>query len=112
MNRVSILSAIVLMLISTGICQADSLVITYRSGKTQTVVLDEPSQGINSWQFVSGAAPQQQSIRAEDTPTSAKQEPLQEPQVSQPKNEIKATDKVQDKKSGVRVKWNAKPIPD
>jgi hypothetical protein len=41
MKRVSVLSAFALITFAAGICQADSLVITYRSGKTQAVVLDE-----------------------------------------------------------------------
>ena len=108
MNRISAFSAIILIVFATGICQADTLVITYRSGKTQTVVLDEPSQGINSWQFVGGSAPQQQSIKQDEVPTPAKQEQVQK----QSQTDVKAADKAPEKKSGVRVKWNAKPIPD
>ena len=106
MNRISVFSAFTLILFATGICQADSLVITYRSGKTQTVVLDEPSQGITSWQFVGGSAPQQQS--KQETSLPAKQEQVQK----QLHSDDKAIEKVPEKKSGVRVKWNAKPIPD
>lgn len=112
MNRVSVLTAIVLVLFATGICQADSLVITYRSGKTQTVVLDEPSQGINSWQFVGGPAPQQQSKKPDETLAPAKQELFQKDPASQTENNIKPIEKAPEKKSGIRVKWNAKPIPD
>jgi len=107
MNRISMFSAFTLILFATGICQADSLVITYRSGKTQTVVLDEPSQGINSWQFVGGSAPQQ-SNKQDEAPTPAKQEQVQK----QLQSDDKAVEKAPEKKSGVRVKWNAKPIPD
>jgi len=105
MNRILLLSAFTLILFSAGICQADSLVITYRSGKTQTVVLDEPSQGINSWQFVGGSAPQQSK---QESSTPAKQEQVQK----QLQPDDKAAEKAPEKKSGVRVKWNAKPIPD
>lgn len=97
MNRISAFSAISLVMFASGICQADSLVITYRSGKTQTVVLNEPSQAINSWQFVGGSMPQEQ---------------IQKNPALQPESNINPTDKTPDKKSGVRVKWNAKPIPD
>lgn len=102
MNRVSVLSAVVLVIFATGICQADSLVITYRSGKTQTVVLDEPSVGINSWQFVGGIAPLQQSKKVDEVVTPP----------DQANEDKKLTEKAPEKKSGVRVKWNAKPIPD
>ena len=73
MNRVSVLFAVVLVLFAIGICQADSLVITFRSGKTQTVVLDEPSVGINSWQFVGGIAPLQQSKKMDEVVTPQEQ---------------------------------------
>lgn len=97
MNRIIVISAAILVMSATGICQADSLVITYKSGKTQTVVLDEPSQVINSWQFVSG---------------SVSQEQMQKNPVLQPDSKNKPADTSPEKKSGVRVKWNAKPIPD
>lgn len=95
MNRVAVLSAAVLVMFATVICHADSLVITYKTGKTQTVILDEPSQAINSWQFVSGSGPQGQ---------------IQKNPLLQPESNSKPTDKAPEKKSGVRVKWNAKPI--
>ena len=107
MNRVSVLFAVVLVLFAIGICQADSLVITYRSGKTQTVVLDEPSVGINSWQFVGGIAPLQQSKKMDEVVT-----PQEQVQKEQAKEDKKLTEKAPERKSGVRVKWNAKPIPD
>lgn len=97
MKQIAGLSATVLVLFATGICQADSLVITYRSGKTQTVVLDESSRGIDSWQFVSG------SISQEHIPMN---------RALEPGSNSKPTDIAPEKKSGVRVKWNAKPIPD
>lgn len=97
MNRISTFSAIVLVMFATGLCQADSLVITYRSGKTQVVVLDEPSQVISSWQFVSVSAPQEQTQRNP---------------VLQPESNSKSTEKTPEKKPDVRIKWNAKPIPD
>ena len=105
MNRKSVLSAFTLILFTVGICQADSLVITYRSGKTQTIVLDEPSKGINSWQFVDGTA-QQQSQKQDDIV-------IQEQVQKQSQTDIKAVEKAPEKKkSGIRVNWNAKPIPD
>ena len=109
MNRISALSAFALIMFTTGICQADSLVITYRSGKTQTVVLDEPSVGINSWQFVGGTAPQQQSKKMYEAVVPPAQEQVQKEQL---KEDSKLTGKAPEKKSGVRVKWNAKPIAD
>ena len=111
MNRISVLFAFVLISLSTGICQADSLVITYRSGKTQTVVLDEPSVGINSWQFVGGAALLQPTMEMA-LPVPAKQEQVQKDLVPQATDGNKLTEKAPEKKTGVRIKWNAKPIPD
>jgi len=96
MNRVSVFSAIVLIMFTTGVCLADSLVITYSSGKTQTVVLDEPSQAVNSWQFVGGTAPPQ----------------LQKGSAPQASDDDKLTEKAPEKKPPVRFKWNAKPISD
>ena len=95
MSRVSVLSTFVLITFAAGICQAGSLVITYRSGKTQTVVLDEPSQTINSWQFVDGTAPMVQLQKGEAAPTMVDE---------------KLTGKAPEKKPNIRVKWNATPI--
>ena len=111
MNLVALSSAGVILLFSTSICLADSLVITYRSGKTQTVVLDEPSQGVSSWQFVGGAAPQQ-SKQIDETLSPLKFEHIKKDPSPQTKDDNKLTEKAPEKKSGVRVKWNAKPIPD
>jgi len=97
MNRVFVLSAVIVILFAARICQADSLVITYSSGKTQKVVLDEPSVAIKSWQFV-GKTPEQ--------------EQLQKNQTTQPESRNIPTKKSAEKKSGVRVILNAKPIPD
>lgn len=97
MNRISVFSAALLVMFVAGVCHADSLVITYRSGKTQTIILDEPSQGINSWQFVGAPPPQ---------------EPIQKNPVLQPESKSVPTEKAPEKKSGVRVKWNSKPISD
>lgn len=106
MNRLSLLFAAILVVYATGTCQADSIVITYRSGKTQTVVLDEPSAGINSWQFVAGAVP----------PQSEKTDGAVVPSVGgqvqkEPANEDKRPpEKAPEKKPGPRFIWNAKPI--
>jgi hypothetical protein len=97
MKRISVFSAALLVMFVTGDCHADSLVITYRSGKTQTIILEEPSQTINSWQFVGAPQPE---------------EPLQKNPVLQPESNSVPTEKTPEKKSGVRVKWNSKPISD
>lgn len=110
MNRVSVLSALVLIMFATGICQADLLVITYRSGKTQNVVLDEPSAGINSWQFVGGTALQQQSQKKDEAPVTKQQEQVKKESSQQTNDGGKLTEKAPDKKSGIRIKWNAEPI--
>ncbi len=104
MNRCIILAAF-LTLVTAAHCCADTLVITYRSGKTQTVVLDEPSTTINSWQFVGGSAA---------VPASPQQPVVQQPTPQEaPKvTDKKAVEKPADKKSNIRFQWNAKPIPD
>jgi hypothetical protein len=112
MNKVSTLSIISLILFSSSVCSGDSLVITYRSGKTQTVVLDEPSLGINSWQFVGDLKPLQQIKEKNDAATTSKHEQVQENLAVQAQDDKKLTDKPLEKKSGVRIKWNAKPIAD
>lgn len=107
MNRVSVLFAAVLVMCATGICQADSLVIAYRSGKTQTVVLDEPSTGINSWQFVVGPAPQPQSKKTDEAVTPSVGGQVQ---TEQAKEDKRLPEKAPEKKQGPRFIWNAKPI--
>lgn len=105
MNCQSIIVASVITLFSASFCCADTLVITYRSGKTQTVTLDEPSTTINSWQFVGGttaATPQpQQQVKQQEAPTP-----------DNTKTGVKPANKPDDKKSGVRFMWNAPPIKD
>jgi len=107
MNRCSIVAAVVFTLVTAGVCCADTLVITYGSGKTQTFVLDELSTTVKSWQFVEGApvarqpqppAPQQGVQRAPATVPTTKTE--------------RPTDKPADEKTVPRLLWNAKPIPD
>jgi hypothetical protein len=107
MNRGTVISAFALIMFATGICQADSLVIAYRSGKTQTVVLDEPSAGIKSWQYVGGSAPQQHSKKTEEAASPSVQEQIQKEQA---KDDKRPPEKAPDKKSGPRFIWNAKPI--
>ena len=109
MNRVTLVSVIALISLAAGICQADSLVITYRSGKTQTVILDEPSQAIASWQFLGTVVPPQ-SKKTDEVPSPTRQEQVQKKPAEQPQAESKPAEKAPEKKSGVRVKWNAKPI--
>ena len=112
MKRRTIITAVILTLFSTGLCFADTLVITYRSGKTQTITLNEPSTTINSWQFVGGttAAPAQQP-QAVLQPPAAQATP--KTTTATPANEDnKLTNKAPEKKSGVRFNWNAKPISD
>jgi hypothetical protein len=103
MKKWNFVAAALLTLFSASICLADTLVITYRSGKTQTVTLDEPSTTINSWQFVGGttATTLQPQIAPQDAPKTANA-----------KANAKSADKPDDKKSGVRFKWNAPPIKD
>ena len=105
-----IITAAFLMLFSAGLCCADTLVITYRSGKTQTVVLDEASSAINSWQFVGGTAA---AAPAPSQPTQPKQAAPQEPpKPAALKADPKQAEKPADKKSNVRFMWNAPPLKD
>ena len=99
MNRITAISALALVLLTTGICHADSVVITYNSGKTQTVVLDESSVGIKSWQFVGGAASLSPSVKAEGIPVKSKQEPVQKDQAIQTADDKKLTEKAPEKKN-------------
>lgn len=108
MNVPSFIAAIFITLFTAGLCSADTLVITYRSGKTQTVTLDEPSTSINSWQFVAGptaAAPVQPILQPQAAPQEA-------PKPAEVKAEQKPAPKPAEKKSGLRFNWNAKPITD
>lgn len=105
-----IIVAVFLLLFASGLCWADTLVITYRSGKTQTVVLDEPSATINSWQFVGGttAAPPLQPYQQHQAAPAAQE-------ASKPANaktEAKPAEKPAEKKSNIRFQWNAPPIKD
>lgn len=103
MKSVAVITALGITLASSIHCFADTLVITYRSGKTQTVVLDEPSTTINSWQFVGGSAA---------APTLPQQPVVQQPtpQEAPKATDKKAVEKPADKKSNVRFQWNAPPI--
>ena len=110
MNHRIVMTAFLLTLFSAHFCFADTLVITYRSGKTQTVTLDEPSTTINSWQFVGCAA------AAAPAAPAAQPQPIAQP-AAQPQEALKAApakaaEKAPEKKSNVRFNWNAKPIPD
>jgi hypothetical protein len=107
MIRHSIVAAVFVALAASSSCFAESLVITYRSGKTQTVPLEESSTAISSWQFVGGAAvaapqPSQPAAQTEQ-PMPAAQKKTEEAA----KPAAKTTEK-----SGVRVQWNAKPLSD
>jgi hypothetical protein len=107
MNRRSIVAVVVLALVTAGACCADTLVITYRSGKTQTFILDEPSTTINSWQFVEGAP-----VARQPQPP-AQQQGIHGAPASVPVDEgSKSAEKPAEKKPAPRFQWNAKPIPD
>lgn len=104
-----IITAAVLTLFSAGLCSADTLVITYRSGKTQTVTLEEPSTTINSWQFVGGTTAAMPAPQPQPQPVA---QTTGQPQEATKAAPVKAAEKAPDKKSNVRFNWNAKPIPD
>lgn len=69
-------------------CFADSLLITYRSGKTQTVNLDESVGSISSTEYRSSQPP-----AAGSTPPPVQQPKVEKKQESSPS------------KGGVKVKW-------
>lgn len=82
--------------------QADTLLITYHSGKTQTVILDEGSSAIQSLQYL--------PLR---TPSAAQKPAAAQPSqytTDVPESEVKPA-KSQEKptKKGVRFKW-AEPL--
>ena len=111
MKKWNLTTAALLTLVCANICFADTLVITYRSGKTQTVSLDEPSTTINSWQFVGGTAaatPQQQPVVQQPAPHQEAPKAAAETV----KETKKPDSKISDKKSNTRFMWNAKPIAD
>jgi len=112
MKKWNLIAAALLTLVCANSCFADTLVITYRSGKTQTITLDEPSTTINSWQFVGGTAaatPQQQPVVQKPAPH---QEAPKAAAAETGKDTKKTDSKTPDKSSNMRFMWNAKPIPD
>lgn len=104
MNRLAALLSVAILL-SAAHCCADSLVIKYRSGRTQTFQLAEPSQTISSWQFTNAA----------ELPATGKQEGALQPSQPAEMSPARQGDGAANepaKKDNVRFKWNAKPIPD
>lgn len=81
------------LLISAATTAADELEIRYRSGKTQRVTLDEKVTNIDSWQFIT----ERSKDRGKECPSESR---LLEP--PPPRSE----------KSGVKVIWDAKPLPE
>ncbi|KAA0888342.1 hypothetical protein [Oryzomonas rubra] len=82
---------------------ADSLVITYRSGKTQTILLDDRSSSIASQKYLSDGTP-----TASNTP--AMTEPHTPPAVQGRPEGAEPAAKPGVQKSGFHFKW-AEPVP-
>ncbi len=100
--RIAIIASLICLLFSV-VCYADSLVITYHSGKTQKVLLDDSIQSINTLQYLSSA----QAENNKDA-SSLKKPGMEESKTVQPdsKPETKSNP---DKKAKVKFKW-AKPL--
>lgn len=96
MKLLLVLPLLAVPLMATN-CPADSLVITYRSGKTQTVNLDEQITNITRTEYRSASSP------APGSPAQAEPAPL--PQQKEEKKEQPAP-----AKGGIRFKW-APPMP-
>lgn len=82
----------------TANCFADTLIITYRSGKVQSVTLDEPMGNISSTEY-----------RTSSPSATGSVPPLQPaPQAQDPQTENKQKPPA---KSGVKFRW-APPLSD
>lgn len=84
-----ILSALLVFSFSS-ICHADSVVITFSDGKTQTVTLDAPVKSITTVKYLS-AGDQAQAAPQADSPASPQlhKEMQPEPQLTPAKPKVK-----------------------
>jgi hypothetical protein len=92
------IALIICSLSATALASADTMTITYRSGKAQTVALDEPSaevQGV-SYLRTSGPPPEIKGQELSNKPADAEKGTLKDPSR-------------ESKKPGVSIKW-APPI--
>ena len=91
MKKAFLLTLALLTFVATN-CLADTLVITYRSGRVQTVTLDEPMGNISSTEY-----------RTSSPSATGSVPPLQPaPPAQEPKAENKQNPPA---KSGVKFKW-------
>jgi hypothetical protein len=74
----------------SSICQADSVVITFSDGKTQTVTLDAPVKSITTVKYLS-AGDQAQAVPQSGSPASPQlhEEKQPEPQQTSAKPKVK-----------------------
>lgn len=100
MNQFFSLSLAMIFVLTASLCYGDKLVITYRSGETQSIQLDKPSQEVSSWQYIAEPSVTINPVQK----NSAEAAP---PQPGAP-----PTAKPSEPKSSLRYKLNAKPIPD
>ncbi|MEW6118151.1 MAG: hypothetical protein AB1553_14825 [Nitrospirota bacterium] len=90
---------LVLCLFGSTVCFADSVVITFKSGKTQEIVLEDRAEAVEGIQFRSGqkdaaqAAPKQGEEIAPKADKEGKSEKKRSAKASKEKNE------------GIRFKW-------
>lgn len=102
MNRLCVTVLCLTCLCHASLSHADSLVITYRSGKTQTIILDDKSSSIAAQKYLPDPAP-----TATTTPAVA--EPHAAPAIQgQPEGSAPAA-KPGAHKSGFHFKW-AEPV--
>lgn len=103
MNRLCVLALCLACLCHASLSYADSLVITYRSGKTQTIPLDDTCSSIASQKYLPDSIP-----TATNAPAAT--EPSTTPAVlGQPEGPV-PTAKPGAQKSGFHFKW-AEPVP-
>jgi hypothetical protein len=95
-----VLSGVVIALFLGASCFADSLVITYRSGNTQVVPLEESAEAVKGLQYLKDIPLQQEGEKA------APQKPVSE-KPAKPQEEKKTSP---NDKSNVRFKWGSPKI--
>jgi hypothetical protein len=101
MNRLCALALCLTCLCPAAPSFADSLVITYRSGKTQTIILDESSQAIGSLRYLGTEASPSPKI-----PTA----PLSPDAATKKTDTAAKAAKQQPSKNTVKFKWSAPVI--
>lgn len=95
MSIFKIILSTILILSYSAICQADSVVITFTDGKTQTVALDGPIKSITAVKYLSAGDQTQAAPQAHSATSS-------------PVNEAKKTQQQQPPaKPKVKFKWAA-----